>query len=114
MQGRLVARSGRGALDLRELSGPIEAVTERGAVYASFEGDPEGRIETSRGSIEVLLAEHASAQLDAIARRGRVEIGNGFQVPGQQTEDRITGPLNGGGASLRLFTARGSVNLRPR
>ena len=114
VEGRLVARSGGGALDLRDLSGPIEAVTESGAIYASFEGDPEGRIETSRGSLEVLIEEHAGAQLDAIARRGSVEIDNGFHVPGEQSEDRVTGPLNGGGAPLRLFTARGSVHVRPR
>lgn len=112
--GRLVARSARGSLDVRDLDGPIEAVTERGGVYASFVGDPQGRIETSRGSLEVLLREDAGAQLDAISRRGSVELGDGLRVPGEQTEDRVTGPLNGGGSPLRLFTARGTVNLRPR
>jgi hypothetical protein len=114
VQGRLVARTARGSLDVRELSGPVEVVTERGGIYASFVEDPEGRIETSRGSVEVLLPEQARAQLDAISRRGSVEIDNGFRVPGEQSEDRVTGPLNGGGSPLRLFTARGSVYVRPR
>ena len=113
-QGRLVARSSRGGLDLRELAGPIEAVTERGGVYASFVGDPSGRIETSRGSVEVLMPEDAGAQLDAISRRGSVEIDDDFRVPGDQSEDRVTGPLNGGGSPLRVFTARGTVNVRAR
>lgn len=114
VQGTLVARSGRGALDVHDHAGPIEAVTERGEVYVSFVGDPEGRIETSRGPVEVLLPERARAQLDAISRRGRVEIDGGFRIPGTQAEDRVTGPLNGGGAALRLFTARGTVSVRPR
>ena len=115
VRGRVVARSNRGGLDVRDLSGPLEAVTERGAVYASFvEEDPRGRIETSRGSVEVLLPEDAGAQLEAISRRGSVEVDEGFRVPGEHSEDRVTGPLNGGGSTLRLFTARGSVNVRPR
>ncbi len=114
VQGMLVVRSGRGSLDVRDLSGPVEAVTERGGVYVSFVDDPQGRIETSRGSVEVLLPERARVDLDAISRRGSVEIGNGFHIPGEHSENRVTGPLNGGGSPLRLFTARGSVNVRPR
>jgi len=115
VQGRVVVRSNRGGLDVRDLSGPIEAVTERGAVYASFvEDQPEGRIETSRGSVEVLLPEDAGALLEAISRRGSVDVDEGFRVPGEHSENRVTGPLNGGGSPLRLFTARGSVNVRPR
>lgn len=114
VKGVLVARSGRGGLDVHDHAGPIEAVTERGGVYVSFVDDPQGRIETSRGPVEVLLPERAGAQLDAISRRGRVEIDGGFRIPGEQSEDRVTGPLNGGGAALRLFTARGTVSVRPR
>lgn len=114
VQGMLVARTARGSLDLRDLAGPVEAVTERGGVYASFVDDPEGRIETSRGSVEVLLPDRARAQLEAISRRGGVELYDGFRVPGEQAPDRVAGPLNGGGSPLRLFTARGSVHVRPR
>jgi hypothetical protein len=114
LQGALVARTARGSLDLRDLAGPVEAVTERGGVFASFVDDPEGRIETSRGSVEVLLPEGAQAQLEAISRRGGVELHDGFRVPGGRAPDRIAGPLNGGGSPLRLFTARGGVHVRPR
>lgn len=114
VRGTLVARTSRGSLDVRELAGPVEAVTERGGVYASFRDAPQGRIETSRGSLEVLLPETSRVSLDAITRRGRVELANGFRVPGEQAEDRVTGPVNGGGAALRLFTARGDVAVRPR
>jgi DUF4097 and DUF4098 domain-containing protein YvlB len=114
VQGMLVARTSRGSLDIRDLAGPVEAVTERGGVYASFVDDPEGRLETSRGSVEVLLPERARAQLEAISRQGNVELYDGFHVPGAQAPDRIAGPLNGGGSPLRLFTARGSVHVRPR
>jgi hypothetical protein len=114
VEGRLVARSARGSLDVRDLSGPVEAVTERGGVYASFLRDPEGRLETSRGSLEVLLPETARTSLDAVTRSGSVEIGSGLRIPGEQTRERVTGPLNGGGSPLRLFTASGSIQVRPR
>jgi hypothetical protein len=114
VEGQLVARTGRGGLDVRELKGTVEAITERGSVYASFVEDPAGRIETSRGSVEVILPERAGARLDAISRGGRVEIGDGLEVEGERSDERVTGPLNGGGAALRLFTARGTVQVRPR
>jgi len=114
VEGALVARSARGGLQVRDLTGPVEAVTERGTILASFRGDPEGRIETSRGSVEVLLPETASAELDAVSRRGTVKIAEGFRVPGKHEGSRVRGPLNGGGAPLRVFTARGSVQVRAR
>jgi len=114
VEGRLVARSTRGSLDVRDLFGAVEAVSERGEVHASFARDPEGRLETSRGSLDVLLPETARTSLDAVTRSGRVEIESGLRIPGEQTPERVTGPLNGGGAPLRLFTASGSIHVRPR
>jgi hypothetical protein len=64
--------------------------------------------------VEVELPAGAGAQLEAVSSRGSVSLAPGFGVPGQQSEDRIDGPLNGGGRSLRLYTARGNVNVRPR
>lgn len=114
VEGEVVARSDRGSITLRELEGGVEAVTERGGVYASFAAAPSGRLETSRGSVDVELPPLAGADLEAISRRGSVEIAPGLDLKGERGEGHVRGPLNGGGAPLRLFTARGTVNLRAR
>ena len=63
------------------MRGPVDAVSERGSLYASFVADPAGRLETSRGSVEVLLPVRARAQLEAVSRRGGVEIDPDFSPP---------------------------------
>lgn len=114
LDGELVARSDRGGIEVRELSGSLEAITERGSVFVSFEGPPAGRLETARGSVEVSMPRSAGAELEAVSSGGRVALGPGLSVPGTQAEDRVEGRINGGGEALRLFTANGDVNVRPR
>jgi hypothetical protein len=114
VDGAVIARSERGGIRLEELRGSVDAVTERGNVYATFVEAPQGRLETSRGSVEVLLPEGVGVDLEAISRRGNVTLAPGVSVPGEHSIDRVAGPLAGGGPSLRLFTARGTVNVRRR
>jgi hypothetical protein len=114
VEGDVIARSERGGIRLEALRGEVDAVTERGNVYATFVGAPMGRVETSRGDIEVLLPDDVGVDLDAISRRGEVALAPGVSVPGEHTPDRVAGPLAGGGSTLRLFTARGTVNVRRR
>jgi len=114
VDGRVVARTNRGGIELRDVRGPVDAVSERGSLYASFVADPAGRLETSRGSVEVLLPVRARAQLEAVSRHGGVEIDPDFSPPPIQQEDRVTASLGGGGAILRLFSGRGVVRVRAR
>ncbi len=114
LDGRLSARTDRGAIELRDVEGPMEAKTERGSVFASFAGAPEGLLETRRGSVEVQIPQDAGAELEAVSARGSVELASSFRGPEPADESRVAGPLNGGGAPLRLYTARGSVLVRAR
>ena len=114
LDGRAELRADSGEIELRDVRGEVSAKTESGAVYASFLADPSGSIETQRGSVEVSLPAAAKLALDARSGRGRVEIGAGLDVDGARGEDRATGTLNGGGETLRIYTARGSVRVEPR
>jgi hypothetical protein len=114
LDGRLSARTDRGSIELRDVDGPMEAKTERGSVFASFAGAPAGLLETRRGSVEVQIPEHAGAELEAVSGSGSVELAAGFHGPAAAGEGRVAGPLNGGGAPLRLYSARGSVLVRAR
>ena len=114
VDGSLEFRSERGGIELREVSGPIEARTERGSVFASFTREPEGLIETRRGSLEIEIPPDAGAQLDAEAREGSVEIGPGIRFEGEATPRTTAGAIRGGGPALRLYTARGRIRIRRR
>ncbi len=114
LDGRVDLRSDSGEIELRDVRGAVAAKTESGAVYASFLADPSGVIETQRGSVEVSLPASAKLALDARSGRGRVDVGAGLVVDGARSDDRVTGTLNGGGETLRIYTARGSVRVEPR
>ncbi len=112
--GPVTARSDSGSIELHDVDGPCEAKTERGSVFASFTGAPEGLLETRRGSVEVRIPARAGVDLEGESGRGQVELAGGFAAPDVQPGERIQRALNGGGRSLRLYTARGSVVVRPR
>jgi len=114
LDGRAELRADSGEIELRDVRGEVLAKTESGAVYASFLADPSGVLETQRGSVEVSLPASAKLALDARSGRGRVELAPGLTVDGAHAEDRATGTLNGGGQTLRIYTARGSVRVEPR
>jgi hypothetical protein len=87
------------------------AKTERGSVLVSFVGAPAGDLETSRGGVRVVLPAGAGADLEAISRNGSVEMAQGVEVDGIRDAAHLAGKLGPGGAPLRLYTARGSIQL---
>ncbi len=114
INGQLDLRTDAGEIGLREVRGMAEAKTERGAVYASFVGPPAGRLETRRGSVEVIFPARFGVQLEARARGGTVEVGFGAGGDGQRGRDHFVGAINGGGDLLHVYTARGSIRVQPR
>jgi hypothetical protein len=112
--GSLAIASGGGGIEILELDGSASARTERGSVFASFAGAPAGSLETSRGNVRVVLPEGSGAELEAVSRRGAVEIAPELELNGAREEGRAAGRLGAGGAPLRLFTARGNVHVSRR
>ena len=112
--GDLTLRSDRGSIEVREIDGRLDAKTERGGIFASFSTAPAGALETRRGEVEVAIPRDAATSLDALTRRGEVEIAEGIRIAHRGGDGRVTGEINGGGATLRLYTARGQIRVRPR
>lgn len=111
IDGSTSLRTDEGEIQVREVHGAVEAKTESGAIYASFASQPAGLLETRRGTVEVVLPDHAGTELDARTASGTVEVANGLQVEGERRPNRVTGHVNGGGAPLRVYTARGSIRV---
>ena len=114
VDGQVELRTDEGEVNLQQVRGRVEAQTEIGAVYASFLGDPEGQIETRRGSVEVILPRDASVDLDARSADGTVQLDTDLKVDGERSPGSAIGQVNGGGPSLRIYTARGNVRLDRR
>ena len=53
-------------------------------------------------------------QLDAVSRRGSVELARDVTVDGLREEARVAGAIGGGGPLLRLYTARGMIRVGRR
>jgi DUF4097 and DUF4098 domain-containing protein YvlB len=114
VEGYLTAKSDWGSIEIRDVNGTVEAKGERGSIFVSFAGEPAGVLETSRGTVRAVFPADAGVEIDAVSRRGSVEIAQGLSIPGDQSENRVSGPINGGGRSLRLYTARGTVRVGRR
>jgi hypothetical protein len=114
VEGRASLRTTEGELGLRELRGAAEAKTEDGPVFASFASDPQGVIETRLGSVEVRLPEHQGVTLDARTGRGTLSLDGGLEAQGDRKPDEFRGRVNGGGAALRVYSARGSIRVGTR
>jgi hypothetical protein len=114
VEGHLAAQSDWGPIEIRDVNGTVEAKGEQGSIFVSFAGEPAGALETSRGTVRAVIPADAGVEIDAISRRGSVEVAPGLSVPGDQSEKRVSGPINGGGRSLRLYTARGTVRVGRR
>jgi hypothetical protein len=114
LDGETSLRTDAGEIEIRDIRGRAEAKTEQGAVYASFAAEPAGLLETRRGSVEVLFPDHAGLQLDARTGRGTVEVGAGVKFDGTRGSDHFVGAVNGGGAPLRIYTARGTIRVDRR
>ena len=112
IEGSLELRTDAGEIGLRDVRGPTRARTEKGSVYASFAAQPEGRLETRRGSVEVVFPGHAGVELDARSAHGTVEVPD---LPRSAApRNHFVGSLNGGGAALELYTARGNIRVAHR
>ena len=113
VEGRLVLRSDSGEIGLQEVRGHAEVKAERGTVHAVFGERPSGLLETHRGSVVVSLPADAGLRLDARARGGNVRV-DGFRIQGERTPNHVIGAVNGGGALLRVYTARGNIRVGRR
>jgi hypothetical protein len=114
LDGPVELRADRGEIQLRDVRGPVHATAESGAIYASFVADPAGDLETQRGSIEVSLPASARARIEAQTGRGEVALGKGVAPDGARQPGKVVALVNGGGETLRVYTAHGSLRVDTR
>ena len=103
-----------GRLSLENINGKIVGRTSGGSISAKLRSPVPGdvNLETSAGSIEVMVPPDAGIDLEAEASSGRVT--SDLPVVGTRTErDQMRGKINGGGKVLYLRTSAGSISVKP-
>ena len=127
--GRFYVQTDRSPLDARDLSGDVQIKMDRGEVrldalrgsldlntdrtnsrIVAFAIEGDSRLEISRGKVE--LSVPGTQRLSVSARTGRrTAFSSEFPLGTRGVNDRIEGPINGGGPRLAVDGDRSDVRL---
>lgn len=127
VSGNISAVRIKGSVDAETTSGRIELsdISEAKSVRAkvlsggiSYDGQmaPGGRFnfETLSGSIKLMIPSNAGFELDAEAFSGRVNSEFPITMQGTISPKELRGVVNNGGATLRVKTFSGSIDIRKK
>lgn len=110
--GDLKCYTSGGNIFFEEIQGNVGASTKGGNIKASTKGISEYFwLETGGGNIQVNLPLQQGLQLEVRGSKIKTPALSGFS--GIQKRHRLSGLLNGGGASVNLKTQGGNVSVQP-
>lgn len=107
-------RTSGGSISLDAVASAIDARTSGGSITALLEEQPDRdlRLETTGGSVTLLVPETIAAEVDASG--GRVTVDLPVSAGSTVARNQVRGTINGGGPLLQLRTSGGGVRLRRR
>ncbi|HEY2615143.1 MAG TPA: DUF4097 family beta strand repeat-containing protein [Chthoniobacterales bacterium] len=103
-----------GRLTFENINGKITGRSSGGSISAKLKSPVPGdvNLETSAGSIDVMVPPDAGLDIEAEASSGRVTSDLPF-VGTRSDRDSMKGKINGGGKSLVLHSGAGSISIKP-
>lgn len=113
-QLRVTTTNGRVVATGLEAGAEVEATN--GLIRLEFArfGNDGVRCDTTNGAIRVTLPRDAKARLSARVSNGRIRTEN-LQIDAtEESRRRLEGTLGGGGATVRLETTNGAIDIRGR
>lgn len=112
--GDLYVRTSGGSIRIRNEDGKVDAHTSGGTIRAELRSNRGISLDTSGGSITLMLPPSARGSVDAETSGGRVTC----DLPLSTTEivagNHLRGAIGGGGALISLHTSGGSIHLEPQ
>ena len=109
--GDVHAQSGSGSLRLRNLQGGFDARTGSGDIEISGHITGNSRATTGSGSIRLEVG-NTGLNLTAHTGSGSIRTSAPAQGAGEESHQRFSGPINGGGPSVELTTGSGDIEVR--
>ena len=112
--GDIKADTSGGSISLDGIAGLVDADTSGGSISATFvKGNARGgRLETSGGSIRVVLDSAVDLRIDAEASGGGVASDIELATTVTKSRSHLSGALGKGGAMLHVETSGGSISLQ--
>jgi len=130
--GTLQGDTSGGSVSVKEFHGPVHVETSGGGITiygatGKVEGSTSGgsinavlttpvsdivKLETSGGGITLRVPGDAAFDLDAETSAGGVSCEFPVVCEGKRQNDRLKGPVNGGGKTVWLRTSAGSIHVR--
>jgi hypothetical protein len=117
LSGRVDAETTNGGVNATDVSGQLQASTTNGGLEIDLAKMPEGgvRLECTNGGIKVRLPRDARATISATIANGGISSGDlPIEAGGQNNRRRLEGRLNGGGPRLDIEGVNGGISLRSR
>lgn len=108
-----VSTSG-GDIELFDIEGAVRAGTSGGSITARLTKTPAEacKLSTSGGSIDLYLSPGVGLQIDASSLGGHVSADVPVTITEMDGKSRISGSINGGGATMTMRTSSGSIRIR--
>lgn len=115
-KGAVQVESGGGGLTLDNVVGPVEGKTGGGGIDVRFSSPPADgvKLTTAGGGVSLRVPEGAAFDLDAATVGGKVSSElpvDGGEKGRKPSQNRLKGPVNGGGKPVILRTGGGAIRV---
>lgn len=111
--GALVLESTNGQIKIAGAEGAVKASTTNGNIEADLvrlADDRDLGFSTTNGGVSIRLPRDARLSVDAATTNGSIDSDVAMSKTSSR-RNRLTGDINGGGATLRIRTTNGSVQI---
>lgn len=113
IEGELVTSTSGGGIELKEMNCSLDAHTSAGSLIAQMKQVGKYlRLGTSAGNIELDLPLKQGLDLNMRAERINQHPSEISNFTGEWKKDRISGTVNGGGASVDANANSGNINIK--
>jgi Putative adhesin len=111
--GDLDLSTSGGGIRVQNDDGKVNAHTSGGSIRAELRANHGITLDTSGGSITLLLPQSAHASIDAETSGGDVTSNLPVTTTGTVSGDHLHGTIGGGGPAVYLRTSGGSIRIGP-
>lgn len=108
----LEAHTGSGSIHISGVTGSLRASTGSGGIDANGRPGADWNLNTSSGSVSLIIPQDTSFDLKAATSSGRINVDHPVTVKGSVSRRELMGTVRGGGRIVAVQTGSGSITIR--